>query len=177
MIELSDWLSLALQDHHLTQHKLSGHASIGAATVNGTFSKGSIPKAETLFRLADYLGVSRGRILRLAGHLPPSLAGSRDPAGGEVATLLLASSSPYAATSLANGNPSSSNTSSTSASSPTSTPSHRPPPPHPPPLEAINDPSNSHPPRPDFSSQFTSDRLAGHRPVTSEPSVIQDWEV
>jgi transcriptional regulator with XRE-family HTH domain len=61
-----------LDERNLTQSQAAVYAGVGQATLSDIINKGHVPKVETLFRLADFFGVSRERVLRLAGHLPPA---------------------------------------------------------------------------------------------------------
>jgi transcriptional regulator with XRE-family HTH domain len=77
MANLSGWLRRELREHGLTQNQVAVYANVGQATISDILNKEYVPKIETLFRLADYFGVSREQVLRLAGHLPPlSAAGA-----------------------------------------------------------------------------------------------------
>lgn len=71
MADLKGWLRTELKERGLTQAEVAVYAGVGQATISDMLRKGHIPKVETLFRLADYFHVSRERVLRLAGHLPP----------------------------------------------------------------------------------------------------------
>jgi transcriptional regulator with XRE-family HTH domain len=48
---------------------------VGQATISDILNKGHVPRADTLFRLADLFGVPREEVLRLAGYLPAKPAG------------------------------------------------------------------------------------------------------
>lgn len=74
MGNLSDWLRGQLRERGLTQNQVAVYANVGQATISDMLTKGHLPKVETLFRLADFFGVSREQVLRLAGHLPPAAA-------------------------------------------------------------------------------------------------------
>lgn len=71
MPDLSGWLRTELKERGLTQVQVAVYSGVGQATISDILRKGHVPKVETLFRLADYFHVSRERVLRLAGHLPP----------------------------------------------------------------------------------------------------------
>lgn len=71
MADLKGWLQTELKGRGLTQAQVAVYAGVGQATISDILRKGHVPKVETLFRLADYFHVSRERVLRLAGHLPP----------------------------------------------------------------------------------------------------------
>jgi transcriptional regulator with XRE-family HTH domain len=71
MADLRGWLRTELKERGLTQAELAVYSGVGQATISDILRKGHVPKAETLCRLADYFHVSRERVLRLAGHLPP----------------------------------------------------------------------------------------------------------
>lgn len=71
MADLKGWLQTELKERGLTQAQVAVYAGVGQATISDILRKGHVPKVETLFRLADYFHVSRERVLRLAGHLPP----------------------------------------------------------------------------------------------------------
>lgn len=71
MLDLQGWLRTELKERGLTQAEVAVYAGVGQATISDMLRKGHVPKVETLFRLADYFHVSRERVLRLAGHLPP----------------------------------------------------------------------------------------------------------
>ena len=66
---LADWLRSQLKERNVKAYTVAVHAGIGTATLNDILHKGHIPKIETLFRLADYFGVSRVDILLITGHL------------------------------------------------------------------------------------------------------------
>jgi transcriptional regulator with XRE-family HTH domain len=72
MGELNAWLRGELRERRLTQTEVAVYAGVGQATISDILNKDHVPKVETLFRLADYFNVSRERVLRLAGHLPPT---------------------------------------------------------------------------------------------------------
>jgi transcriptional regulator with XRE-family HTH domain len=72
MADLRGWLRTELQERGLTQAQVAVYARVGQATISDILRKGHVPKVDTLFRLADYFHVSRERVLRLAGHLPPT---------------------------------------------------------------------------------------------------------
>jgi transcriptional regulator with XRE-family HTH domain len=72
MTDLAGWLRAELKERRLTQNQVAVFANVGQATISDMLNKGYVPKVETLFRLADFFGVSREQILRLAGHLPPA---------------------------------------------------------------------------------------------------------
>ena len=74
MAKLGDWLRKELRERGLTQNQVAVYANVGQATISDVLTKGHVPKVETLFRLADFFGVSREQVLRLAGHLPPAPA-------------------------------------------------------------------------------------------------------
>lgn len=86
MNELGTWLRAELTGRGLTQSEVAAQAGVGPATLSDILNRGHMPKAETLFRLADYFETSRAEILRLAGHLPP--AGAEDVPGEVDATLV-----------------------------------------------------------------------------------------
>jgi transcriptional regulator with XRE-family HTH domain len=77
MVKLSDWLRKELSQRGLTQNQVAVYAKVGQATISDMLTKEHVPKVETLFRLADFFGVSREQVLRLAGHLPPAPAEGR----------------------------------------------------------------------------------------------------
>jgi len=70
MTDLATWLRAELERLGWTQSQLARYAHMGGATVSDILRKGHVPKAETLFRLADALGTSRLAALRAAGYLP-----------------------------------------------------------------------------------------------------------
>jgi len=84
MNELGSWLRAELVRRGLTQSEVAAQAGVGPATLSDVLNKGHVPKAETLFRLADYFETSRAEILRLAGHLPQ--AGKEEGAGASSGT-------------------------------------------------------------------------------------------
>lgn len=89
MNELGTWLRAELTGRGLTQSEVAAQAGVGPATLSDILNRGHMPKAETLFRLADYFETSRAEILRLAGHLPPAGAeGAEDGAGKADAALV-----------------------------------------------------------------------------------------
>jgi transcriptional regulator with XRE-family HTH domain len=88
MGKLSDWLRRELRERGLTQNQVAVYANVGQATISDMLNKGHLPKVETLFRLADFFGVSREQVLRLAGHLPPAPAESSDEEDALVQALL-----------------------------------------------------------------------------------------
>jgi transcriptional regulator with XRE-family HTH domain len=88
MGKLGDWLRKELRERGLTQNQVAVYANIGQATISDMLNKGHVPKVETLFRLADFFGVSREYVLRLAGHLPPAPAGTRGEEDALVQALL-----------------------------------------------------------------------------------------
>jgi transcriptional regulator with XRE-family HTH domain len=69
---LAEWLEDELERRGLTQAKLAVYADVAQATVNNIMRKGHIPRIETLFRVADYLGVDRVEMMVLAGLLRPA---------------------------------------------------------------------------------------------------------
>jgi transcriptional regulator with XRE-family HTH domain len=69
MTELATWLQAEMERRGLTQAQVAVYAEVGQATVSGILRKSHVPRLETLFRLADYFGLDRVEILRLAGHL------------------------------------------------------------------------------------------------------------
>jgi transcriptional regulator with XRE-family HTH domain len=73
MADLRGWLRTELRERGLTQAEVAVYSGVGQATISDILRKGHVPKVETLFRLADYFHVSRERVLRLAGHLPPAV--------------------------------------------------------------------------------------------------------
>ena len=80
MSNLGRWLEQELNRRQLTQGQLAVYSGVGQATISDMINKGHVPRVETLFRLADYLGTSRNNILRLAGYLeepPPGFNGMR----------------------------------------------------------------------------------------------------
>jgi transcriptional regulator with XRE-family HTH domain len=83
MSDLGRWLQDTLDERNLTQSQAAVYAGVGQATLSDIINKGHVPKVETLFRLADFFGVSRERVLRLAGHLPPAGSHAVDEAEGE----------------------------------------------------------------------------------------------
>ena len=70
MTDLATWLRAELERLGWTQTQLARYARVGGATVSDILRKGHVPKAETLFHLADALGTSRLAALRAAGYLP-----------------------------------------------------------------------------------------------------------
>jgi len=70
MTSLGDWLRSEIQKRGLTQMQAAVHAGVGQATISDILVKGHVPKVEILFRLADFFGTPREKVLRLAGHLP-----------------------------------------------------------------------------------------------------------
>jgi transcriptional regulator with XRE-family HTH domain len=52
---------------------------VAPATVHGILRKGHIPRIETLYRIADYLGADHLHILQVAGHLRRADQLPRDP--------------------------------------------------------------------------------------------------
>ena len=88
MGNLSDWLRREIRERGLTQNQVAVYANVGQATISDMLTKGHLPKVETLFRLADFFGVSREHVLRLAGHLPPTPAEPRDQDDALVEALL-----------------------------------------------------------------------------------------
>ncbi len=83
MANLQGWLRTELEERGLTQAQLAVYSGVGQATISDMLRKGHIPKAETLCRLADYFHVSRERVLRLAGHLPPAAGADAEAAEEE----------------------------------------------------------------------------------------------
>lgn len=83
MAKLSGWLRSELKDRGLTQAEVAVYSGVGQATISDILRKGHVPKVETLFRLADYFHVSRERVLRLAGHLPPVADAEAEEAAGQ----------------------------------------------------------------------------------------------
>jgi transcriptional regulator with XRE-family HTH domain len=88
MGNLSDWLRREIRERGLTQNQVAVYANVGQATISDMLTKGHLPKVETLFRLADFFGVSREHVLRLAGHLPPARVEHRDEEDALVQALL-----------------------------------------------------------------------------------------
>ena len=83
MANLKGWLQTELKERGLTQAQVAVYSGVGQATISDIMRKGHVPKVETLFRLADYFHVSRERVLRLAGHLPPAPDGAGADAAEE----------------------------------------------------------------------------------------------
>ena len=73
MADLRGWLRTELKERGLTQAEVAVYSGVGQATISLMLREGYVPKVETLFRLADFFHVSRERVLRLAGHLPPAV--------------------------------------------------------------------------------------------------------
>ena len=69
MNELAKWLRGELERRGLTQLQAGVQAGVSQGTISDMLTKGHVPRIETLFRLADYFGLDRVEILRLAGHL------------------------------------------------------------------------------------------------------------
>jgi len=91
MTSLGDWLRGEIQKRGLTQMQAAVHAGVGQATISDILVKGHVPKVEILFRVADFFGTPREKVLRLAGHLPaPDRAEPEASAGDDylVADLL-----------------------------------------------------------------------------------------
>ena len=74
MTDLANWLRSELARRGLTQNAASVYAGVGQATISDILNKGHVPRAETLFRLADLFGAPREQVLRLAGYLPAESA-------------------------------------------------------------------------------------------------------
>jgi transcriptional regulator with XRE-family HTH domain len=70
MTALAQWLRRELQAREESQQAASVHAGVSQATVSDILNQGHIPRMETLFRLADYLGTPRALVLRLAADMP-----------------------------------------------------------------------------------------------------------
>jgi len=68
MSELAWWLRRELERRGLSQNAAAVHSGVAVATLSAILNKDHIPKAETLFRLADYLHTPREQVLQLAGH-------------------------------------------------------------------------------------------------------------
>jgi transcriptional regulator with XRE-family HTH domain len=88
MGKLSNWLREELRERGLTQNQVAVYANVGQATISDMLTKGHVPKVETLFRLADFFGVSREQVLRFAGHLPPAAAEPEDKEDALIEALL-----------------------------------------------------------------------------------------
>lgn len=69
MTKLAEWLRDELDRRRLTQLQAAIEAGVSQGTISDMLTKGHVPRIETLFRLADYFGIGRIEILRLAGHL------------------------------------------------------------------------------------------------------------
>jgi transcriptional regulator with XRE-family HTH domain len=84
MNELAKWLRGELERRGLTQLQAGVQAGVSQGTISDMLTKGHVPRIETLFRLADYFGMDRVQILRLAGHLRTGeeLRAEQGPAGG-----------------------------------------------------------------------------------------------
>jgi transcriptional regulator with XRE-family HTH domain len=69
MTRLAEWLRGELEARNLSQNLLAARSGVGLATINDVLNKEHIPRAETLFRLAESLDTSRVDILYISGHL------------------------------------------------------------------------------------------------------------
>lgn len=69
--ELTAFIQAWLADRGSTQLALAQRASVPHSTLSNLFTKGVIPRPETLKRLAGAMGVPVGKLLVLAGHLTP----------------------------------------------------------------------------------------------------------
>ena len=69
MSELAEWLRAEMDRRGLTQLQAGVQAGVSQGTISDMLTKDHVPRMETLFRLADYFGMDRVEILRLAGHL------------------------------------------------------------------------------------------------------------
>ena len=69
--ELTPFIQAWLADRGSTQLALAQKAGAPHSTLSNLFTKGVIPRPETLKRLASAMGVPVGKLLVLAGHLTP----------------------------------------------------------------------------------------------------------
>ena len=88
MNALGKWLQDELEARDLTLQAASTYSGVGIGTMSDIIRKGHTPRLETLFRLADYFGTSRERVLRLAARMPPQPAGRGEEEDFLVAELL-----------------------------------------------------------------------------------------
>jgi transcriptional regulator with XRE-family HTH domain len=76
--ELADFLSKLCKDKGLSLRSLSKNAGLSPSTVHSIINRGHEPSLYSLNQLADYLGVKRPYLWRLAGLLGDEDLADRD---------------------------------------------------------------------------------------------------
>jgi transcriptional regulator with XRE-family HTH domain len=70
MRSLAHWLQTQLEARGLTQAAANVHAGVSPVTMSQILNQDHIPGMDILFRLADYFGTPREKVLRIAARMP-----------------------------------------------------------------------------------------------------------